>query len=102
MNRIEEYRRDLNEKFPGKSFKLHYTNGNNVLEVAKDDVYPVLEYLKGSNRFDLMMNHGGADFPERAKRFDLFYELFSTRDYARLRVKTQVGENESIRSIQPL
>ena len=38
----------------------------------------------------------GADYPTRAKRFDVVYHLFSTTDSRRLRVKAQLSEGESV------
>ena len=39
------------------------------------------------------------DWPQRAKRFDVVYHLLSLTRNARIRVKAQVGEGESIASI---
>jgi NADH-quinone oxidoreductase subunit C/D len=40
--------------------------------------------------------------PGRAQRFDVVYHLFSTKTIQRLRIKTQVGEGESVDSITPI
>jgi NADH-quinone oxidoreductase subunit C/D len=74
--------------------------GDDVLQVPKDDLVAVLRHLHDSGCFDFLMDVTGVDFPERGqkggKRFDVVYHLFSSRNSRRLRIKTQVGENESV------
>ena len=45
------------------------------------------------------MQVAGADYPERPKRFDVVYELFSSRTSERARVKTQVADGESLPTV---
>jgi NADH-quinone oxidoreductase subunit C/D len=59
----------------------------------------VLKHFKQSGRFDFLMNISGVDYPERDRRFDVVYELFSSRSSERLRVKTQVGENDEVPTV---
>lgn len=86
-----------------------YTNpyGDDVLELPKEDIIPVMRFLKETGRFDVMMDLTGVDYPSRPEtqgkgRFDVVYHLFSTRTFSRLRIKCAVGENESIDSIIPV
>ena len=44
----------------------------------------------------------GVDFPERANRFDIIYHFLSFKNNVRIRVKTEISENESIQSIVPI
>ena len=44
------------------------------------------------------MHITAADYPEREKRFEVVYELFSSKSYTRVRVKSEIAENESIPS----
>jgi len=91
---LESLRTDLKSKFPNVNFDYSVQFGADVLHIPKEYVMLVLKHLKFSGKFDFLMSVSGADYPERAKRFDVVYELFSTRTSERLRVKTQVGENE--------
>src|SRR6185369_13249896 len=75
-------------------YKLYNQLGEDVLEVPKESVIPVLQFLKNTGRFDFLMDVCGVDYPERAKRFDVVYHLFNSSNARRLRIKTQVGENE--------
>ncbi len=100
MNHLEEIRSDLSAKFQnGNQFSFTNSFGNDVVEVPKDLVLPLMRHLKDSGRFNFLMDLCGADYPERAKRFEVVYQLFDTNSFRRLRVKAQVGENEAIDSI---
>ncbi|HVK60161.1 MAG TPA: NADH dehydrogenase (quinone) subunit D [Bdellovibrionales bacterium] len=101
---LEQLKGELSQALANKerfaSFRFHTTAFNDdVLEIPKEDVIPVLRFMRESGRFDFLMDLCGADYPQRAKRFDVVYHLFSSRNFARLRIKAQVGENESIDSI---
>ncbi len=98
-NTIETVRTDLSTKFPSINFDYAHANHGNILHIPKEYVVLVLKHFKQSGRFDFLMNISGVDYPERAKRFDVVYELFSTRTFERLRVKTQVGEGEDVPTI---
>ena len=91
-NTIETVRTDLSSKFPSINFDYSFANHGNILHIPKEYVVLVLKHFKQSGRFDFLMNISGVDYPERTQRFDVVYELFSTRTSERLRVKTQVGE----------
>ena len=90
---------DLRAKFSGVNFDYNYAFGNNVVHVPKEYVVSLLKHFKDTGRFDFLMQVAGADYPERAKRFDVVYEMFSSRTKERVRVKTQVGENETIPTV---
>lgn len=98
MAKLEELKKFLAEKFNIDQFKFVHNYGDDVLEVPREQIIPVLRYFKETGRFDFLMDVCGVDYPNRAKRFDVVYHLFSSRDGLRLRVKTQVGESESVDS----
>lgn len=85
---------------------LTTSSGDDVLEVDKDSVPAVFQQFKDSGRFDFLMDVTAVDhlnqMSGRQKRFDVVYHLFSSKTYARLRVKAQVGEGEAIPSISPI
>lgn len=76
--------------------------GDDVLELPKEDIVPVLRFLRETGKFDFLMDVCGADYLNsmtgRRARFDVVYHLFSSRTFQRLRLKAQVGENETIDS----
>lgn len=98
MSHIEEIRSDLTQKFQ-QNFEFGNHFGNDVLEAPKDVIVPLMRHLKDSGRFDFLMDLCGADYPERKQRFEVVYHLFNSRTFRCLRVKTRVGENETIDTI---
>ncbi len=102
MTSLETLRTDISARFPAQDFLYDNQVGANVLSVPKESVLPVLRHLKQNGHFDFLMHITAADYPGRQRRFDVVYELFSSKNYARLRLKTQVGENETIESAVPV
>jgi NADH-quinone oxidoreductase subunit C/D len=98
---IETLRSDLTQKF-NVGFDYSHVNGNNVIHMPKQYVNPVLSHFKRTRRFDFLMQITAVDYPTRAKRFDVVYELFSSATAERVRIKAQVGEDESIPSAIPV
>ena len=78
--------------------------GQIQINVSVDDLMSTLEFLKDSDscQFRQLTDIAGVDFPEREKRFDVIYHFLSFKHNARVRVKTQISENESIHSITQL
>ncbi|NUN07242.1 MAG: NADH-quinone oxidoreductase subunit C, partial [Bdellovibrio sp.] len=101
MNRLENIKQSLAGKFNIGNYKFTHAVGDDVLEVPKEDVPALLKFFRDSGQFDFLMDVCGVDYPSREKRFDVVYHLFSSKDASRLRVKAQVGENESIGTVIP-
>src|SRR5690349_19403609 len=95
-NMIESLTQDLSQKFSPQDLTFSQSFGDTVLELKKDQVVPLLRHLKDTGRFDFLMDICGVDYPNREKRFDVVYHLFSSRNGSRLRVKTQLSESETI------
>ena len=47
-------------------------------------------------RFDLMLDLGGVDFPDRQERFEAVYHLYSVQRGARLRLKVPLAEDDPV------
>lgn len=98
MSRIEQYKQDLTPRFRIDKFKFSNAFGDDVIEVAKEDIISVLKYFKESGTFDFLMDICGVDYPDREKRFEVVYHLFSSKDASRLRLKVPLAEGELIDS----
>ncbi len=98
MSQLEVIENNLTKKFPEGSFHFKHVIGDDVLEIPKEFVVPVLQHLKNHLGFDFLMDVCGVDYPAREKRFDVVYHLFSSKNTERLRIKAQVGENESVQT----
>src|SRR3984957_17093275 len=73
--------------------------GELTIEVAAADILKVMAHLRDGAEFKILVDLCGNDWPQRAKRFDVVYHLLSLTRNARVRVKAQIGEGESIPSI---
>lgn len=96
MSKLENLKQDLASKFDISRYKFTHVFGDDVLELPKEDLIPVLRHFKATQRFDFLMDVCGVDYPTRAKRFDVVYHLFSSKDGSRLRLKCALAEGESI------
>ncbi len=61
-------------------------------------VTDVLSFLRddSSCQFKVLVDLCGVDYPERAERFEIVYNLLSLRHNQRVRVKVSVGENTPV------
>jgi len=73
--------------------------GELTLDVQAADILKVMVHLRNAEDFKILVDLCGTDWPQRAKRFDVVYHLLSLTKNARIRIKAQVGEGESIASI---
>lgn len=70
-----------------------------TLLVPPELIKPVSLRLRNNHGFDYLMDVCGVDYPERDRRFDVVYHLFNESQNRRLRIKSQIGESESIDSL---
>ena len=73
--------------------------GELTIDVSRADIVAVMSHLRDGAEFKILVDLCGNDWPQRARRFDVVYHLLSLTKNARIRVKAQVGEGESIPSI---
>ena len=99
-HRFKSIQEDLQKSFPNHSFKFEQNFGNIVIIPPLKDLIPLLADLKKNHQFDFLMQVFGVDFPEREKRFEVGYELFSSKTYQRLRIKVSVSEEEPVPTAQ--
>src|SRR5690348_17337636 len=73
--------------------------GELTIEVKAADILKAMIHLQGAGEFKILVDVCGVDWPQRAKRFDVVSHLLSLAQHARIPVKAQVGEGESIPSL---
>src|SRR3977135_657418 len=73
--------------------------GELTIEVTASEILRVMVHLRNEGDFKILVDICGVDWPQRAKRFDVVYHLLSLTKNARIRVKAQGGEGESISSV---
>jgi NADH-quinone oxidoreductase subunit C/D len=83
-------------------FQFASAHGDDVLVAPKEVIVPLLRFLRETDKFDFLMDICGVDWPDRSPRFDVVYHLFNSKTAARLRIKVQVAEGESVDSALPV
>ena len=74
--------------------------GELTLMVERSDLLSVLTFLRDDVQcqFVSFIDIAGVDYPSRDRRFDVVYHLLSPRQNQRVRVKIEVGEDETVPS----
>ncbi len=82
--------------------KLAY--GELTLSVPAASIINVLTFLRDDVQcqFVNLTDISGVDYPQRAKRFDVVYQLMSPRQNQRIRVKVQADEDTLVPSAVPV
>ena len=75
--------------------------GELTIHVEPRDLVEVMTFLRDDPRcqFISIIDVCGADYPSRAKRFDVVYHLLSPKQNVRIRVKVQADEETMVPSI---
>ncbi len=76
--------------------------GEVVLHTARADAHALLKTLRDDFAFQQMMDVCGVDYPERAERFEVVYNLLSVTRNQRVRVILRTDENGVVDSVSDL
>ena len=91
----------LSEKLGRRLGSVGLAYGELTLSVEANDIVDVLTFLKTDVQcqFVSFIDISGADYPSRARRFDVVYHLLSPRQNLRIRVKLQADEETMVPSV---
>jgi NADH-quinone oxidoreductase subunit C len=91
----------LTGKFGDKIAKAEIAYGELTVTVAGDDIVAVVTFLRDDPacQFISFVDVCGADYPSRAKRFDVVYHLLSPKKNLRIRIKVMTDEDTPVPSI---
>jgi NADH-quinone oxidoreductase subunit C len=92
----------LQKTFPEIGIRAFTYLKQNYLILPRESILPVAIFLKTELHFTLLADLTAADYPQRERRFDVVYQLYSFSRNERLRVKARVGEQETIESVVPV
>src|SRR5262249_13706074 len=75
-----------------------------MLHVPAENIVGLLTFLRDDKecQFTQLVDICGADYPERAKRFDVVYNLLSVKLNQRVRVKLQTDAETPVPSVNAL
>ncbi|MBI1239612.1 MAG: NADH-quinone oxidoreductase subunit C [Alphaproteobacteria bacterium] len=78
--------------------------GELTLKARAQDIAQVLRFLRDDSlcQFAVLIDIAGADYPARAKRFDVVYHLLSLHQNQRIRVKIETDETTPVPSVVEL
>ena len=93
-------KKNVLEQFPADSFEFQESCGDEVILCEAKSLTTLLSMLKTKHNCNFLMNVSGIDFPERQKRFEVCYELFSSLMNSRVRVKVATNEEDPIPTAQ--
>ena len=92
----------LKKQFPDAVIDTRSFRGEETVIVKNDAILPLCQYLAADPAlsFDFLTDICGVDYPDREKRFEVVYHLYSMKRKTRLRLKTAVGEGESLSTVE--
>ena len=96
--------RKLKKQFPDAVIDTLSYRGEETVVVAKEAILPICQFLAEDPAlsFDFLTDICGVDYPDREKRFEVVYHLYSMGRKTRLRLKTAVGEGETLSTVESL
>ena len=102
MGEIQIAVKKLQEKFPASVLEVTTFRGEVTVTVSKGEIFEICKFLHSDPdlQFHLLTDLCGLDFFPQTPRFGVVYHLCSLKNNQRLRLKTRVGEMESIPSVE--
>ena len=76
--------------------------GELTLIAERDRIVEVLTTMRDELQFQQLVDLCGADYPERAERFDVVYHLISLTRNERIRIKVSTDESAPVPSAMPV
>ena len=98
MSALAELQERLTSALGASALSATQANGELTLVVRRDDILAVLQHLRDIESFSSFVDVCGADYPERAERFDVVYHLLSMSKNVRIRVKVTTDEDTPVAS----
>ncbi len=84
----------IRSELPDDVLDIEVRNGQLIATVRRESLLRVLHFLRDDSncQFKILADLCGADYPQRAERFDVVYNLLSLTHNQRIRVKVSTGE----------
>ncbi|MDA8431057.1 MAG: NADH-quinone oxidoreductase subunit C [Geobacteraceae bacterium] len=83
----------LKEKFASSIIDIVEFRGEVTITVKKNDILPILAFLKQTLQFNLLTDVTAVDYlGKKEERFMMVYQLFSVGNKDRLRIKAPLAE----------
>ena len=93
----------VREHLAGVAREPVVAHGVLALEIEPGSLLTVVQALRDGFGFDMFVDVTAVDWPQREPRFDVVWHFYSTRHFARVRVKTRVAlADPTVDSLLPL
>lgn len=91
----------LKGKFSDSILAVIEFRGEFTFIIKKEALLTICEFLKNDPdlQYNFLSDVCGVDYPEREKRFEVVYNLYSIPRRWRVRLKVNIGEGESVPSV---
>jgi len=91
----------LTAALPQEVIKTETAHGELMATVKRDSIRRVLIFLRDDPRclFAMLVDICGVDYPDRAERFDVVYNLLSLKHNLRIRLKVSTDEETPVPSV---
>ncbi|MCO4842207.1 MAG: NADH-quinone oxidoreductase subunit C [Yoonia sp.] len=98
---LQELGTHIEMKRPDSVISWAVANDELTVLVAPSAVVEFVDFLKsdGACQFSTLIDITAVDYPTRAKRFDVIYHFLSMYQNQRIRLRTQIAEDEMVPSI---
>jgi len=94
----------VKEKFSDSIQGVIEFRGELTIVIEKESLLALCSFLKDDPelQYNFLSDVTAVDYPERGKRFEVVYNLYSILERWRIRLKVNVGEEESVPSVTSL
>ncbi|HUJ26234.1 MAG TPA: NADH-quinone oxidoreductase subunit C [Myxococcales bacterium] len=97
---LQELGDHVKAALPQDVIAVEIVHGELIVTVERDAILRVLTFLRDDPKclFKLLSDLCGVDYPDRAERFDVVYNLLSLKLNQRIRVKVTTDEEQAVPS----
>lgn len=101
---LKDLAEHVEEHLEGSIVRYEVLKGELILHAKRDAITDVLQFLRDDREcaFKVLIDVCGVDYPEKAERFEVVYQLLSLTQNNRVRVKVTTDENTPVPSVVSL
>ncbi len=98
---LKDLAEHIEEHLEGSVTHSEMHKGELVLHAKREAIVDVLQFLRDDREcaFKVLIDICGVDYPDRAERFEIVYQLLSMTQNNRVRVKVATDENNPVPSV---
>ncbi len=101
IDNLQKFEKLINSELASKIKSSSISYNELLLEINDKDLIDVIQFLKSNDKckFRQLIDIAGVDYPDDEKRFHLIYLLLSHEFNLRIKILTQIDENQTVDSI---